>query len=206
MQTLPEGGYLVPAGWASVVRPYLRLHGLRHQVISRPLRHLRVESMRVQDDEVVYEPRPFQGRVRTQVNGRWASDTVSLSPGSLFIPMDQPQAWLAAHLLEPAAPDSLSSWGLFNTAYELSDLIAGHRELELARWMVNQHPTIRTLFGDAVFNQLPQWRQIFEERLLRDTAFAADAQARLDFWMSKLPPHDPGYNLYPILRTASPPP
>lgn len=203
MQTLPEGGYLVPAGWAAIVRPYLSQHGVRHRVIARALKEMRVESMRVQDDDVAFEPRPFQGRTRTQVNGRWATDTVTLPPGSLFIPMDQPNAWLAAQLLEPSAPDSLSSWGIFNTAYELSDLIAGHRELELARWMVTQHPTIRTLFGEAVFNQLTQWRQAFEERLLRDAAFAADPQARLNFWISKLPPHDPGYNLYPIFRTAS---
>jgi hypothetical protein len=110
---------------------------------------------------------------------------------------------MVAQLLEPSAPDSLSSWGLFNTAYELSDLMAGHRELELARWMVAQDPMIRTLFGEAVFNQLPQWRQAFEEKLLRDEVFAADPRARLDYWMNKLPPYDPGYNFYPILRTAS---
>ena len=206
VHTLPEGGYLVPVGWASTVRPYLRLHGVQHQVIARPLQRIRVESLRVQEDDVVYEPRPFQGRIRTQVSGRWSSDTASLLPGSLFIPMDQPRAWLVAQLLEPSAPDSLSSWGVFNTAYELSDLIAGHRELELARWMVDQHPAIRTLFGEAVFNQLPQWRAAFEDRLARDEGFAADPRARLDFWMSKLPAYDPTYNLYPVLRTASPRP
>jgi hypothetical protein len=203
VQTLPEGGYLVPSGWAAMVTPYLRQHGVQHQVIARRLFQIRVESMRVQDDDVIFEPRPFQGRTRTQVNGRWVADTVTLPPGSLFIPMDQPHAWMVAQLLEPSAPDSLSSWGLFNTAYELSDLIAGHRELELARWMVAQHPTIRSLFGEAVFNQLPQWRQAFEDKLKREPAFANDPQARLNFWISKLPPHDPGYNLYPIFRTAS---
>ena len=202
VQTLPEGGYLVPAGWASLVRPHLQRHGLSFQTLKRPLKSLNVESMRVQEDDVVYEPKPFQGRVRTQVNGKWKSDVAHLLPGSLFVPMDQPHAWLAAQLLEPSAPDSLSSWGLFNTAYELSDLIAGHRELELARWMVEQHPVIRSLCGETVFNQLPQWRHSFEERLLRDEAFASDPRARLDFWLSKLPAHDPTYNLYPILRTA----
>lgn len=205
VQTLPEGGYLIPAGWVSLVRPHLQRHGLRYRVVPRR-QTLPVESMRVQDDDVVYEARPFQGRFRTQVNGRWKPDVASLPPGSLYVPMDQPHAWLAAHLLEPSAPDSLSSWGVFNTAYELSDLVAGHRELELAQWMLEQHPAIRTLFGDALFDQLPSWRHTFEERLQRDDAFAADPRARLDFWMSKLPPHDPTYNLYPILRTATTPP
>jgi hypothetical protein len=99
----------------------------------------------------------------------------------------------------------LSSWGVFNTAYELSDLIAGHRELELARWMMAQHPMIRSLYGESLYEQLPQWRRAFEERLQRDENFALDPRARLDFWISKLPAHDPTYNLYPVLRTASMP-
>ena len=205
VQTLPQGGYLIPAGWADLVRPYLKLHGLRHRTVRRQQTDISVESMRVQDEDVVYESRPFQGRQRTQVNGHWKPDVATLPPGSLYVPLDQPHAWLAAHLLEPAAPDSLSSWGIFNTAYELSDHMAGHRELELARWMVEQNPIIRTLFGDSVFHQLPQWGQMFDEKVQRDEAFAADPRARLDYWISKLPSHDPTYNLYPILRTASDP-
>jgi hypothetical protein len=189
-----------------VVQPYLLMHGLQFRVLKNALRDIRVESMRVQEDDVVYEPRPFQGRTRTQVQGRWQPDVMSLRPGSLFVPLDQPHALLVAHLLEPSAPDSLSSWGMFNTAYELSDMVAGHRELELARWMFEQHPIIKTMFGDALFQQLPQWRQTFQERISNDEGFATDPRARLDFWMSKLPPYDPTYNLYPILRLASTPP
>jgi hypothetical protein len=206
MQRLPEAGYLIPAGWAAVVRPYLQLHGLHFRVLQRAMRDTAVESMRVQEDDVVFEPRPFQGRTRTQVNGRWKPDVVTLPAGTLFVPLEQPHALLVAHLLEPVAPDSLSSWGVFNTAYELSDLIAGHRELELARWMVEQNPVIQSLFGDAIFQQLASWRQVFETRLQTDENFVADPRARLDFWISKLPPYDPTYNLYPILRTASIPP
>ena len=206
MQTLPQSGYLVPAGWASVVAPHLRLHGLTYRVLPHPLSQWSVESMRVQEEDVLYDAKPFQGRLRTQVNGQWKPEKMNVTRGALFVPMAQPHALLAAHLLEPSAPDSLSSWGVFNAAYELSDLIAGHRELELARWMHDQHPQIRTLFGQALFEQLPAWRRTFDERLQQDEAFAADPRARLDFWISKLPPHDPTYNLYPILRTASQPP
>jgi hypothetical protein len=205
MQALPQAGYLIPAGWAQMVRPYLQWHGVHHEVLSRPLRQVAVQAMRLQEKDVVFEARPFQGRVRTQLNGHWTHETIDLARGALYIPMEQPHGLLAAHLLEPWAPDSLSSWGVFNTAYELSDYIAGHRELELARWMVTQHPRIQALFGDQIFEQLPAWRRAFEERLQQDRAFAADPQARLDFWMSKLPPYDPGYNLYPVLRTATPP-
>jgi hypothetical protein len=158
--------------------------------------------MRLQEDDVTYEPRPFQGRVRTQVNGRWQAERMDIASGALYVPLNQPQALLVAHLLEPWAPDSLSSWGVFNTAYELSDLVAGHRELELARHMMSQDPVIRQLFGESVFNQLPRWRAEFEERLKHDPNFEADPRARLDYWMNKLPAYDPGYNLYPILRVG----
>ena len=202
MQPLPEGGYLIPAGWAALVKPYLALHGVQHRVLSRALKQQPVESMRLQEDDVSYEPRPFQGRVRTQVNGRWKPERMDVASGALYVPLNQPQALLVAHLLEPWAPDSLSSWGVFNTAYELSDLVAGHRELELARYMMSQDPVIRQLFGESVFNQLPRWRAEFEERLKHDPDFETDPRARLDYWMNKLPAYDPGYNLYPVLRVG----
>lgn len=200
MQPLPEGGYLIPAGWAALVKPYLQLHGVQYRALSRALRQQAVASMRLQEDDVTYEPRPFQGRVRTQLNGRWQPEVMDLASGALFVPINQPRGLLAAHLLEPWAPDSLSSWGVFNTAYELSDLVAGHRELELARGMMTQAPMIRQLYGEALFSQLPRWRKEFEDRLHRDPLFESDPRARLDFWMNKLPAYDPGYNLYPVLR------
>ena len=202
---LPEGGYIIPAAWASVVKPHLQRHGLRYTTLTAPASTLNVEALRVNDGDVVYEPNSFQGRQRTTVKGQWTEEQGSVRAGALFVPIHQPKGLLAAHLLEPSAPDSLSSWGLFNTAYEVSDYVAGHRELELARWMYHQDPKILEMYGEAIYQQLPLWRKIYEERLAKEPSFSADTEARMDFWMNRLPSHDPQRNVYPIYRVNQPP-
>ena len=202
---LPEAGYIVPAAWASVVKPHLQRHGLRYTPLTAPVSTLNVEALRVNDGDVAYEPNSFQGRQRTTVKGQWTEEQSSVRAGALFVPIHQPKGLLVAHLLEPSAPDSLSSWGLFNTAYEVSDYVAGHRELELARWMYHQDPKILEIYGEAIYQQLPQWRKIYEERLANEPGFLEDTEARMDFWMNRLPSQDPQRNLYPIYRVNQSP-
>ena len=203
---LPEAGYIVPLAWAGVVKPYLLRHGLRFSTLRTPMRAWPVEALRVSDSDVVYEPTSFQGRQRTSVKGTWTPEQTDVLAGALFVPINQAKGLLAAHLLEPSAPDSLSSWGLFNTAYEVSDYVAGHRELELAQWMYTQNPKILEIYGEALYQQLPQWRKIYDERLAKEPGFLEDSDARMEFWMSRLPSHDPQRNLYPIYRVNQSPP
>ncbi len=202
---LPEAGYIVPAAWASVVKPHLQRHGLRYTPLTVPVSTLNVEALRVNDGDVAYEPNSFQGRQRTTVKGQWTEEQSSVRAGALFVPIHQPKGLLVAHLLEPSAPDSLSSWGLFNTAYEVSDYVAGHRELELARWMYHQDPKILEIYGETIYQQLPQWRKIYEARLAKEPGFLEDTEARMDFWMNRLPSQDPQRNLYPIYRVNQSP-
>lgn len=205
---LPEGGYLIPAAWAEVVRHTLDQHGIQSSYIGPSVAHLELEEFRLDretkdKDPVVYEAGTFQGRVRTRISGQWQSveaSQLAQTPRYLWVPSKQPRALLLAHLLEPYGPDSLSSWGIFNTAYEASDFIAGHREMELVQWMYHQDRRIEALFGNRFFEQLPTWRRQFEEKMASDAKFRGDPEKRLDFWVSRLPPFDETYNRYPVLR------
>jgi len=135
------------------------------------------------------------------LKGEWHADRVTIEKGALFVPVGQAKSLLVAHLLEPGGPDSLSAWGLFNSAYEISDYLANHRAFELASWMYEGNEKIGTLFGEEIAGQLPALRVMFEARLEADEAFKANPDARLDFWISQLPVQDQGLNLYPILRS-----
>ena len=198
---LPAAGYVIPTEWAGLIKPLLQLHGIRFSHIAKDQVAQSLEVMRVEPRNVIYDTDSFQGKQRTSVMGRWSAESTTVMKGSIFIPIQQPKAMLVAHLLEPSAPDSLSSWGLFNAAYETSDYVADHRELELIRWMHQGHPLIGQIFGDALAQQLPQIRQGFEERLSKDEAFRLDPQALVDYWMSFLPAQDPDLFKYPILRS-----
>jgi hypothetical protein len=135
------------------------------------------------------------------MNGEWVSAQTDLPQGSLFVPIRQSRALLVAHLLEPVAPDSLSRWGLFNTAYEITDHISNHRQLQIAQWMYAQDRRIRERYGDSLHRKLSALKKEYQIRMDRDERFQEDPEQRMDFWIRQIPYHDPTFNKYPVMRT-----
>ena len=201
---LPRAGWVVPAAWADVVGSRLRLHGVEYRTLAAPLEQLEAEVQRPTADELAFDPAPFQGRQMLRLHGTWKKERVDVGAGALFVPVAQARGLLAAHLLEPQGPDSLSAWGVFNTAYEVSDYTAEYRELELARWMAGSDPRIRDLYGEELFAKLPNLQKAFEKRLAEDPVFAQSREERRAYWMAHVPAQDPELNRYPVLRVATP--
>jgi hypothetical protein len=202
--TLPQTGYIIPAGWASVVLPYLLKHNVAYQRLSYPLKNVSVQELMVDPESIAFDTRTFQGRIRTDVKGQWENRVASLPQNSIFVPIRQERSLLAAHLLEPASPDSLSRWGLFNTAYEVTDHISNHRQLQIAQWMYGQDRRIRERYGEELHNKLSYLRKEYQTRMDRDDRFLADPDQRMDFWIREIPHHDPTFNKYPIVRINQP--
>jgi len=199
--TLPQAGYLIPAGWVSLVLPYLQKHNIAYQYLSAPLRGARVQELVVDPESISFDTRTFQGRIRTDLRGEWADAIANIPQNSIFVPIRQERALLAAHLLEPAAPDSLSRWGLFNTVYEVTDHISNHRQLQIAQWMFDQDRRIRERYGDELHKKLSLLKKEYQTRMDRDDRFVTDPEQRLNFWIREIPYHDPTFNKYPIMRT-----
>jgi hypothetical protein len=198
---LPQAGYIIPAGWVSVVMPYLRKHTIKFHVLAQPIQDVAVQQLNVDPDSISFESHTFQGRLRTNVSGDWVNAHTDVPRGSLFVPIRQSRALLVAHLLEPVSPDSLSRWGLFNTAYEVTDHISNHRQLQIAQWMFTQDRRIRERYGDSLHLKLQALKKEYQIRMDRDERFQEDPEQRLDFWMRQIPYHDPTFNKYPIMRT-----
>jgi hypothetical protein len=198
--TLPHGGYIIPAGWVSVVLPYLQKHGITYQVVPRAMKDIDVQELHVDPESISFEARTFQGRLRTNVQGQWMSGHANLPQGSLYVPIRQARALLVAHLLEPASPDSLSRWGLFNTAYEVTDHISNHRQLQIAQWMYGEDRRIRERYGEELHRKLSTLKKEYQTRMDRDDRFLEDPEQRLDFWIREIPYHDPTFNKYPVMR------
>jgi hypothetical protein len=80
----------------------------------------------------------------------------------------------------------LLAWGYFNNAFERKEYMEDYVAEDVAREMLARDPALR---------------ERFERRLKEDAIFAADPQARLEFFYRLHTAWDEDYGLYPVLRT-----
>jgi hypothetical protein len=184
---LPQGGYLVPAAHAAWMEPKLRAHGLRFQRLEKEVPAVEVEAFRA--TEVKFQPQSYEGRQGLAAQGEWKREKQALPAGSLYVPVAQPGVELIAHLLEPAGPDSLLTWGFFNNHFERKEYIEEYVLEPYARELLAKDPAVKAAW----------------EQRLKDPAFASDPRARLRFFQERHPSYDARYNLYPVFRLDGPP-
>jgi hypothetical protein len=183
----PRAGYLVPAAHAPWVAEKLRLHGITFRRLDRARSAVPVQAFRA--TKVEFGKASFEGHQAATVTGAWAGETRDLEAGALFVPIDQPLARVLMGLLEPQAPDSLVSWGAFNTAFERKEYMEDYVAEDVAREMLKD----------------PAIRAQFEQRLREDAEFAKSPSARLDFFARLHASWDREYNRYPVVRVDAAP-
>jgi hypothetical protein len=179
---LPRGGWIVPAAHAGWVAERLRVQGVAFERLAASRPAADVEVFRA--TEVTSDPASTEGRVRLAVAGAWAPGRRDLGAGALFVPVRQPRARLAAHLLEPTGPDGYLAWGFFDAAFERKEYVETYVLEAFASDLLARDPGVRAEF----------------ERRLADPAFAADPASRLDFFYALHPARDRAYRVYPVLR------
>jgi Zinc carboxypeptidase len=90
----------------------LTLHGVRTERVASP-RTVAAEA--VVPGGIARSERAVQGHEEIRlVNSRRERRTLSLPTGSLIVPMDQPLARLAFHLLEPTSDDGVVNWNFLD--------------------------------------------------------------------------------------------
>lgn len=181
--TAPAGGYVVPPGHVAVVQSKLALHGIQSRVIESAIANASVQAFRA--ERVEFAGAPFEGCQRATLTGQWRDEVQPIAAGSLLVPVTQRLARLVMALLEPQAPDSLAAWGFFNASFEQKEQMERYVAEQIAREMLAADPALRAEFERAVAS---------------DAGFAADASARLDFFLRRHSSWDTRFNLYPILR------
>lgn len=183
--TAPRGGYIVPAAYAREVGEKLALHGVAFTTLANGRRSAETEVFRA--TKATPAPQTFEGRTMLTLEGEWKREARPIPAGSLFVPIAQSNSLLAMALLEPGDPDSLVSWGFFNTAFEQKEYMEAYVAEEVAREMLKKDPALA---------------KEFERKLAGDEEFAKNPAARLDFFYRRHSSWDDRYNLYPVLRTA----
>jgi len=184
---VPEGGYVVPPSHAALVAARLDLHGIEFRVLNTAIAAADVQAFRA--EKVEFSGVPFEGCQRVTLMGNWRDEKQPLAAGSMLVPVNQRLARLVLALLEPQAPDSLAAWGYFNACFEQKEQMERYVAEQIAREM---------LAADA------KLREEFERKVASDAQFAADATARLDFFLRRHSSWDARFNLYPVFRLPRP--
>ncbi len=182
----PRGGYIVPVAHASWLGEKLKLHGVEFSVIGNAVATADIETFRATSAKTATTT--FEGHTALKVEGDWKQEKRAIPAGSLFVPIAQPRAYLAMMLLEPKDPDSYLSWGFFNAAFERKEYMEAY---------------VAEAVGEAMLKKDPAVKRDFERRLATDPAFAANPEARLDFFYQRSSSWDEQYNLYPVYRSDS---
>ncbi len=186
--TAPRGGYLVPAAWADRVKTRLDLHGVRYQMLLRA--GTAQPGHQFHATEAKTASSSFESRVTLALEGAWQDAKLTPRAGDLFVPIAQPHARVAMALLEPVAPDSLARWGEFNAAFERKEYMEAYVAEQVAQEMLAKDPALAAEFA---------------KKLDTEPAFAASAEARLDFFYWRHPAHDERYRVYPVARLEAAP-
>ena len=181
----PPLAYIIPPQWTEVIER-VRAHGLRAERLAEPLT-MEVESYRLSDP--TFATKPFEGRFRVSFEIEPIVEARTLRPGSVIVPLDQPDAKVAVHLFEPEAPDSLVSWGFFNAIFEQKEYAEPFILEKLAREMLAAEPSLR---------------DEFETILKSSKEFAGSIWPRLYFFYERSPYWDPTIGVYPIARVTRP--
>jgi hypothetical protein len=186
--TLPKGGYVVPAAYATTVAEKLSLHGIAFRTIAASLSRAPAQAYRA--TKATFGAASSEGHQTLKLEGKWAIEPREIAAGSLFVPSAQSKARLVAALFEPEAPDSLAQWGWFNTAFEKKEYMEEYVAEDLARQMLAADPALAAEF---------------KRRVESDPEFAKDKAQRLEFFYRRHSSWDERYNLYPVLRVDTEP-
>jgi murein tripeptide amidase MpaA len=191
--TVPPAAYIVPGAWTGVIAVLAAHQVEMHPLIAAwtgPVETYRCRGMQWQ--EPPYEGRHpiFPGEGSQGHPGRFGqcvsvTETMTFPAGSQVVPLDQRLSQVALQWLEPQAPDSAMAWNFFDSIFEQKEYGEAYVLEKLARTMMAKDPRLR---------------EEFERKVAGDPKFAADPEARLDFFYDHSPWLDPRLGLYPVGR------
>ena len=177
----PEA-YWVPAHRADIIER-LRAHGIEMEALDAP-RTVSVEMLRLDDPKLA--TRANEGHVGVTVTSvtperrEW-----TFQPGSVRVPTDQVLGDVVVLMLEPQSSESLFAWGLFPEVLSRVEYIEGYAIAPLAERMMAADPALKAEF---------------EAKLAAEPDFAANGDARLQWFYERTPFYDDRYRLYPVAR------
>jgi hypothetical protein len=171
--------YLIPQEWQHEIS-ILQLQGVAVRYLTEPI-DLEVTSYRLSNPK--WAKGPFESRFMVRADVEPYTEVRSYPAGTAVALMNQRANRVIAHLLEPKGPDSFLSWGFFNAIFERKEYIEDYVIEPIAAGMLASDSALAAEF---------------QQKLDSDSTFAADPEARLDFFYQRTPYFDQMLGVYPI--------
>lgn len=182
---VPPLGYLIPRQWTDVIE-VVKLHGAN---IYRLDEDLTGEFECYRFGDVKFRSVPYEGRQLVTYKTEAVIENRTFKAGSIYVPLGCPESKIIMQMLEPQAPDALVGWGFFNTIFEMREYFESYIMEPMAEKMAAENPELM---------------KEFNQKLVADSAFAANPYQRLMFFYERTPYWDEGKNLYPVARVTKP--
>jgi murein tripeptide amidase MpaA len=175
-------GFLVPAEWKDL-HDELALHGVVMEQTTKPLNQ-DFDTWRFTD---IKTSSGGEAGTLTDYTMTPVKEKIEVPAGSWYVPLNQPRARLIMALLHPAAPDALIRLGYAGSIFQQMGRIGANTYLSVP-------------IATKVAQEHPDWLVEFNAKLASDPAFAADANARITWWVSRSNYQPSSTNRYPVLE------
>jgi hypothetical protein len=191
--TVPPAAYIIPRQWTHTI-DVLQSHQVEIQRTTASWTGP-IETYRCTGEQ--WQQPPYEGHhpmFAGEGNGghpgsppqcTLVTETVTYPAGSAVVQLDQRLSHVAVAWLEPAAPDSAMVWNAFDPIFEQKEYGEAYVLEKLGREMMAKDPKLKAEF---------------ERKIETDPRFAANPNARLEFFYDRSPWFDSHIGLYPVGR------
>lgn len=174
--------YIIPQGWWNVV-DLLKLNKIKMTPFERDTTLL-VQTYRIKDYKT--RDKAFEGHYpHSETEVSTLMDSIHFRKGDLLVKTFQDGARYLLETLEPTAPDSFFNWNFFDSVLQQKEGFSPYVFEDIAKKLLDENPDLK---------------KEFEEKKRKDTEFAKDAQAQLQWLHRHSPNYEEAHLRYPIFR------
>lgn len=179
---IKPAAYIIPQGWDAVIQ-LLKINGVAFKNLEKDSL-IEVSAYRIDDYKTstrAYEKHYRHSEVKTSIS----LQKIAFRKGDLIIPMGQAADRFLVETLEPNGDDGYFAWNFFDAILQQKEGYSNYRWEDVAGAFLASHPTIQQQLAD---------------KKKADPAFAASANAQLDFVYKQSPWYEPAHLRYPVYR------
>jgi hypothetical protein len=174
--------YIIPQGWHDVI-DILKLNTVQMTRLAKDTL-IEIQAYRIEDYKS--SARAYEKHHKnTDVVVSTKNIAMRFLKGDYVIYTNQPVKRYLVEMLEPTGDDSFFSWNFFDAVLQQKEGYSNYRWEDVAADYIKQQPKVK--------------RQL-EEKKKTDSAFAASANAQLNFVYKNSPYYEPEHMRYPVYR------